>query len=231
MPNDEDTLAHPEQPRFLLSAWLWAVVLFVFFGAIVAIAFGAMHRGSTYEDERAKTRAEKLKTAREEWGKTLTSYGWVDKGKGVAHIPIARAMQLELAALQAKKPAPAGPIATPGPAAAPVTATGAPQPTNPPIAVPPTPAATPAPRSVEGLNSEIRGQPAGAANPPNAAPGTQPGAAATPAAAPNTHSEVPPVSPTITPLQSSPEKSLPVPGKSPANPQPGVSAASTPAKP
>ena len=56
MPNDDETLAHPEQPRFLLSAWLWAVVLFVFFGAIVAIAFGAMRRGSAYEDQRAKTR-------------------------------------------------------------------------------------------------------------------------------------------------------------------------------
>ena len=27
MPNEEDTLAHPEQPHFLLPAWLWAVVL------------------------------------------------------------------------------------------------------------------------------------------------------------------------------------------------------------
>ena len=119
MPNDEDTLAHPEQPRFLLSAWLWAVMLFVFFGVIVAIAFGAMSRGSTYEEDRAKTRAEKLKTAQDEWNKTAQSYGWIDKGKGVAHIPIERAMALELAELQAKKPAPAGPIATPTPAAAP----------------------------------------------------------------------------------------------------------------
>ena len=121
MPNDEDTLAHPEQPRFLLSAWMWAVLLFVFFGVIVAIAFAAMPRGSTYEADRAKTRAEKLKTAEEEWNKTAESYGWVDKDKGVAHIPIRRAMELELADLQAKKPAPAGPIATPPPAEAPVT--------------------------------------------------------------------------------------------------------------
>jgi hypothetical protein len=165
VPNDE-TLVHPEQPRFLLSAWLWAVVLFVFFGAIVAIAFGAMHRGSTYEEERAKARAEKLKTAREEWSKTLTTYGWVDKGKGVAHIPIDRAMELALGDLQSKKPAPAGPIATPEPAV-PVTATGAPQPSNPPNATAP----------------------------------------------PNTHSEVAPVSPTITPVQHPPGTPLPIPGK------------------
>ena len=140
MPNEEDTLAHPEQPRFLLSAWLWAVMLFVFFGLIVAIAFGAMSRGSTFEADRAKARAEKLKTAQDEWNKTAQSYGWIDKGKGVAHIPIERAIALELADLQARKPAPAGPIATPTPAAAPAEATGAPPPANSPAASAPVPA-------------------------------------------------------------------------------------------
>ena len=143
MPNDDETLAHPEQPRFLLNAWLWAVVLFVFFGAIVAITFGTMQRGSSYEEERAKARAEKLKTAEEEWNKTSSSYGWVDKEKGVARIPIERAMELELADLQLKKPAPAGPILTPTPAEAPVTSTVAPQPANPPNAAPAPSAAAP----------------------------------------------------------------------------------------
>ena len=128
MPNDEDTLAHPEQPRFLLSAWLWAVILFVFFGAIVAITFGTMPRGSTYEVERAKNRTEKLKTAREEWTKNSEGYAWVDKAKGVARIPIARAMELETAELKTKKPEPAGPIATPAPAETPANAAGAAQP-------------------------------------------------------------------------------------------------------
>ena len=152
MPNDEDTLAHPEQPRFLLSAWLWAVVLFVFFGAIVAITFGAMQRGSTYEEERAKARAEKLKTAQEEWNKTSSSYGWVDKEKGVAHIPIERAMELELADLQSKKPAPAGPIATPAPAEAPAHPAGAPQPAN-----SPNPASAPPVRRAEFCSPEFAG--------------------------------------------------------------------------
>jgi len=143
VPNDDETLAHPEQPRFLLNAWLWAVVLFVFFGAIVAITFGTMQRGSSYEEERAKARAEKLKTAEEEWNKTSSSYGWVDKEKGVARIPIERAMELELADLQLKKPAPAGPILTPTPAEAPVTSTVAPQPANPPNAAPAPSAAAP----------------------------------------------------------------------------------------
>lgn len=142
---DDATLIHPEQPRFLFSAWLWAVALFVFFGVIVAIAFGAMHRGSTYEEVRAKARAEKLKTAQEEWSKASGSYGWVDKAKGVARIPIQRAMQLELADLQSKKPAPAGPITTPEPAAAAAAASAAP---NAPVNLPSvTPPGTPIPKS------------------------------------------------------------------------------------
>ncbi|MGI8957233.1 MAG: hypothetical protein ACR2II_10020 [Chthoniobacterales bacterium] len=216
MPNDE-TLAHPEQPRFLLSAWLWAVVLFVFFGAIVAITFGAMHRGSVYEDERAKTRTEKLKTAREEWNAKLNHYGWVDKDKGVAHIPIDRAMQIELADLQSKKPAPAGPIATPAPEAQPVTATGAEQPANPPVAAPAASQPPPAP-AAEGPDSAIHGQPAAAANPANAVPGTQPGAAATPAAAAQTHSDVPPVSPTGTPILK--PSGTPIPARGAPTPKP-----------
>jgi hypothetical protein len=220
VPNDEDTLAHPEQPRFLLSAWLWAVMLFVFFGVIVAIAFGAMHRGSSYEADRAKTRTEKLKTAQEEWSKTSGSYGWVDQAKGVAHIPIHRAIELELADLQAKKPAPAGPIATPAPAEVPVTSTGASQPANPPLVAPPAASATPAQKSIEGPNSEIRGQPAAAANPPNAGPGTQPAASATPAAGPKTRSDVPPVSPTGTPILKPEGTPLPVRGAPTAAPTP-----------
>jgi hypothetical protein len=136
VPNEEDTLVHPEQPRFLLSAWLWAVMLFVFFGVIVLIAFGAMSRGSTYEADRAKARTEKLKAAREEWDKTASSYGWVNKEKGIVHIPVQRAMELELADLQAAKPTAAGPIPAPAPAEVPGATPSAGQSTNPPNAVP-----------------------------------------------------------------------------------------------
>ncbi len=130
MPNEEDTLVHPEQPRFLLSAWLWAVTLFVFFGVIVLIAFGAMSRGSSYEADRAKARTEKLKAARAEWDKAASSYGWVNKEKGIARIPIQHAMELELADLQATKPTAAGPIPTPAPAEVPAAAPSAAQSTK-----------------------------------------------------------------------------------------------------
>lgn len=203
---------HPDQPRFLLSAWVWAVVLFIFFGVIVAIVFGSMNRGSTYEEERAKARADKFKTAHDEWQKTANSYGWVDKAKGVAHIPVARAMELELKDLQARKPAPAGPIATPAPAAVPVSETGASQPANPSVTAPAPVSPTPTPVSVEGLNSEARGQPAAAVNPPNAPAGTQPGPNATPAGAPTSQTQVPPVTPTVTPVQHAPGTPLPIRG-------------------
>ena len=224
MPNDEDTLAHPEQPRFLLSAWLWAVMLFLFFGVIVAITFGAMHRGSSYEAERAANRTEKLKAAHEEWDKAAGSYGWVNKEKGIARIPIRRAMELEMAALQAKKPAAAGPIATPAAAEVPVTATGAAQPANPPVAPPPSASATPKATTAEGDQSEGRNQPAAAANPPNAAPGTQPGASAAPAARPKSQSQIAPVTPTATPVEHPVGTPIPVRGKSPAKAAPAASA-------
>ncbi len=109
-------------------------MLFVFFGVIVLIAFGAMSRGSTYEADRAKARMEKLQTAREAWDKTASSYGWVNKEKGIAHIPLQRAMELELADLQATKPTAAGPIPTPAPAEVPAAAPSATQSINPPNA-------------------------------------------------------------------------------------------------
>jgi len=92
------------------------------FGVIVLAVIGPSPRGSDYEQMRAQKRMERLKTLREESQKDLTTYAWVDKNKSVARIPIDRAMELTVAELAQKKPAPAGPIATP---AAQTTPTGA----------------------------------------------------------------------------------------------------------
>jgi hypothetical protein len=104
---------------------------------IVLAVIGPAPRSDDYEQKRAKAREEKLKTAHEEDAKALTSYAWIDKNKGVARIPVARATELTLVELAQKKPEPAGPIATPEPAA-PGAATGAPAP-------PAAPSASPAP--------------------------------------------------------------------------------------
>jgi hypothetical protein len=99
--------------RAPFSTWLGIVCLFVLFGLIVLAIIGPSPRTSDYEEARAKKRMERLKALNEESQKELTTYAWVDKNKGVARIPIDRAMEVTVADLAQKKPAPAGPIATP----------------------------------------------------------------------------------------------------------------------
>ena len=111
--------------RAPFSTWLGIVCLFVLFGLIVLAVIGPSPRTSDYEETRAKKRMEKLKTLHEETQKELTTYAWVDKNKGVARIPIDRAMEVTVADLAQKKPAPAGPIATPAAQTAPAGASPA----------------------------------------------------------------------------------------------------------
>ena len=202
MPPNEPQLSF-EQPRSVFGTWLGVILLFAVFGLFVLVVIRAMPRGDKYEEKRAAARVEKLKLASEEAAASLHSYAWVDKEKGVARIPIQHAMELTVAELAQKKPAPAGPIATPAPPAPAAPATA--------------PAATPAPATVSspatthsGPGSAIGAQPAAAANPPNAAPNTQPGPNATPAASPPAGAAQAP-----TPVQSSPATTLPVPGATP----------------
>jgi hypothetical protein len=111
--------------RAPFSTWLGIVCLFVLFGLIVLAVIGPSPRTSDYEETRAKKRMEKLKTLHEESQKELTTYAWVDKNKGVARIPIDRAMEVTVTDLAQKKPAPAGPIATPAAQTAPAGASPA----------------------------------------------------------------------------------------------------------
>jgi len=107
--------------RAPFSTWLGIVCLFALFGLIVLAVIGPSPRTGDYEETRATKRMEKLKALHEESQKELTTYAWVDKNKGVARIPIDRAMEVTVADLAQKKPARAGPIATPA-AQAPPTA-------------------------------------------------------------------------------------------------------------
>ena len=207
---DEESLRQVAHTRTPFSAWVAVILLFALFGIIVLAVVGPAPRGDNYEQTRAKAREEKLKALREEDEKALASYGWVDKDKGIARVPIKRAMELTVAQLAMKKPQPAGPIATPepAPAAAPADAVA-------PKGVPtPSPIGTPKPTSVSGPGSEIGTQPAGAAKPPAAPPGTQPGAAATPAASP-APVEKPAVTPSPAAIPTPPGTPLPVRGKTP----------------
>ena len=211
MPNEESLrqLARSPAP---FSVWFGIVVLFALFGVIVLATIGPAPRGDTYEEKRAKKRLDNLKTLRDEDAKALTSYAWVDKGKGVARIPIERAMDLTMAQLAQTKPVPAGAIATP-------PSQQSPPPTGSPAASPgkaPSPAAsaTPQPKAVQGVESATRGQPAAAVKPAPAQPSTQPGASASPAA-PAVPAATATRSPATTPSPTAPGSPLPVRGKTP----------------
>jgi hypothetical protein len=193
------------------STWVGVVLLFALFGVMVVAVIGPAPRGDNYEQIRAEARAKKLKDARDEETKTLTSYAWVDKNKGTVRLPIDRAMELTVVDLANKKPAPAYAIAVPESSAAPGGAASA----SPAPSAPPQSSGTPKPTSVAGRNSEARGQPAAAVNPPAVQPGTQPGASATPAAAPKSSGAAPAASPSGTPSPTPPGSPLPVRGATP----------------
>jgi len=205
-------MADTEQTRIQspapFSTWVGVVLLFVLFGAIVVAVIGPSPRGDSYEKMRAETRAKKLKEARDEESKALTTYAWVDKNKGTVRLPIDRAMELTVADLANKKPAPANPIAAPESSAAPGGAAAA----SPAPSASPQPSGTPKPTSVAGQNSEARGQPAAAVNPPAVQPSTQPGASASPAASPKSSAAAPAASPSTTPSATPPGSPLPVRG-------------------
>src|SRR2546428_12132982 len=106
---DPESLRQITRSRAPLSTWLGVVLLFALFGVIVLAIIGPAPRGSDYEETRAKKRVENLKTVREEANKALNTYGWIDKSKGAARIPIGRALELTGAELAKQKTTPAGP--------------------------------------------------------------------------------------------------------------------------
>jgi hypothetical protein len=165
---DTESLRQVVHSRAPLSTWLGIVLLFMLFGVIVLAVIGPGPRGSDYEETRAKKRMENLKTSREEAEKALTTYGWIDKNKGVARIPIERAMELTVAHLAQQKPVPAGPIATPQPQA-PAAPASSPVASPQPGAAQPSPQAPAAATPHEAAVSSPSPSPAAQASPPAAA--------------------------------------------------------------
>src|SRR6266581_4754577 len=171
---DQESIRQAVRARAPFSTWLCVVALFFLFGVIVLAVVGPAPRGNTYEVTRAKKRMDNLKTARDADAKELGTYAWIDKNKGVVRVPIDRAMQIAVAELASHKPAPANPVAPPAPQAS--QAPGGVATPVPATSPTPQPSGTAKPISVAGPESENRAQPAAAANPPGAQPGTQPGA-------------------------------------------------------
>lgn len=201
------------QPRSMFSTWVGVVLLFAFFGMLAFVALKASPRGNDYEKKRAKARVEKLEAAQKENLTALSTYGWVDKTKGIARIPIDHAMGLTLAQLAEKKPTAAGPIVVASPSAAPQTSPAPSVSASP--AASPTASSTPKPNSVTGQHSEAHNQPAAAANPPPAPPNTQPGPNTSPAASAPPAPAKAQKSPSPSASPSAPGTPLPVRGKTP----------------
>jgi hypothetical protein len=225
VPNTEPIQHH--QPRSTFSTWLGIVLLFALFGLIAFVMLKASARGDTYEQKRAKVRAEKFEAAQKENLTALTTYAWVDKNKGIVRIPVDQAMKLTLVELADKKPTVGGPIVAASPSAAPQTSPAPNASASPAANAAASPAAkgsatpaaeistTPKPKAVEGHDSEAHSQPAAAINPAPAPPNTQPGPNVSPAASVPSQSAKAPVSPSPSAAPSAPGTPLPVPGKTP----------------
>ena len=163
---DTESLRQVAHSRAPLSTWFGIVLLFALFGIIVLAVIGPAPRGSDYEETRAKKRVDNLKTSREEATKALTTYGWIDKNKGVARIPIERAMKLTVAELARQKPAPAGPIAAPQPpAASPSPAQASPAPAGAPQPGAAQPAASPPGQAPASPSQQATQSPPGSPSP------------------------------------------------------------------
>jgi len=121
MSENSHSLSQRKHP-YLPGIWLAAGFL-----GLASLGFLLRPAGvtpSTVLEATAKTRLEKLSKLRDEQEKALNSYGWADKEKGVAHIPLSKAMELVLPKLRANDPHPAYAITPITPSA--ITAAGAP---------------------------------------------------------------------------------------------------------
>ena len=107
---------------YLPGLWLAAGFL-----GLASLAFLLRPAGVTPDtilEKAAMQRWEKLQKLKSDQEKESTSYGWIDKEKGIAHIPVAKAMEIMTLKLRAEDPRPAYPITTIAPSA--ITAAGYP---------------------------------------------------------------------------------------------------------
>jgi hypothetical protein len=158
--------------------FLGGIVGFLLFTGITAYVYTKVaekKHAAPYEAARAEVRVQTLKEVRDSDGAIRSSYGWLDKQKGVVRLPVQRSMEVVLPELQASKPRASGvkvpPPAVPAPAApAPAEAdTGKIDPSAPKApAAAPSPTPTPAPANPAPAATTI--EPGSLFPPPEAAP-------------------------------------------------------------
>lgn len=169
---------------FLGIAAAFVVVPAIFVGVLVA-----KKPVNEVEPRRAAQRIEiRTKLDAEALAK-LNSEGWVDKAKGIAHVPIAQAMTMVVAELSAKKPAPSA-VKVEAPL---------PMPVADPASTEPPPAALPsAPQGADTIRFALPAS-APAAAPAPAVPAPEKPAEPAPAAP-----AIPPAAPAIPPAPTAP---------------------------
>ena len=106
-----ETAAQPQPLWRVLAGGMILLLLFVLAVKLLTGLAPAPDEDAARAAERAKAYAD----LQAENAKKLETYAWADKAKGAVQIPIERAMELSIAELNSKQPAPAGPIATPAP--------------------------------------------------------------------------------------------------------------------
>jgi hypothetical protein len=100
---------------YLPGLWLAAGFL-----GLASLAFLLRPAGVTPDtilEKAAMERWDRLQKLKTEQEKDVTSYGWIDKDKGVARIPVEKAMEIVAAKLRAENPRPAYPITMIAPSA------------------------------------------------------------------------------------------------------------------
>lgn len=102
---------HPYLPGLWLAAGFLGLASLAFLLRPVGVT------PDTISEKASMQRWDKLQKLKAEQTKDSTSYGWIDKDKGIARIPVQKAMEIITPRLRAQDPKPAYPITTIAPSA------------------------------------------------------------------------------------------------------------------
>ena len=117
-PHSFSERSHPYLPG------LWLAAGFLGLASLALLLRPAGVTPDTILEKAAMERWDKLQKLKGEQEKEASSYGWIDKDKGIARIPVSQAMDLTVRKLRAEDPRVAYPITTIAPSA--ITAAGYP---------------------------------------------------------------------------------------------------------
>ena len=102
---------HPYLPGLWLAAGFLGLASLAFLLRPVGVT------PDTITEKAAMERWDRLQKLKTDQHKDVTSYGWVDKDKGIARIPVEKAVEIIVPKLQAQDPKPAYPITMIAPSA------------------------------------------------------------------------------------------------------------------